>query len=223
MGDLSNNFSNREFKCRCGCDRYRPQVVAKSLVWALQILRDHFKKPIIVHSGHRCEEYNRTIPGSKKTSQHIVGKAADIHIEGVDPRDIARAASEIKSFKNGGIGCYSWGVHLDIRKQNLGRPVCWATKGMGWSKKNRQNNRRVPNRTPRTKAIAKMALLCWVAISVLGCAPRGLVATQRGFYAAIAPEYIRYVNQDAALQDWERQLRMNTIRAWDRSLRSQEK
>ena len=43
----------------------------------LQPLRDMYGRPIVVNSGYRCPQLNKAIGGSK-TSQHMLGKAADI-------------------------------------------------------------------------------------------------------------------------------------------------
>ncbi len=43
----------------------------------LQPLRDAYKKPIVVNSGYRCPDLNKAV-GGVKTSQHLVGQAADI-------------------------------------------------------------------------------------------------------------------------------------------------
>ena len=43
----------------------------------LQPLRDMYGRPIVVNSGYRCPQLNKAIGGAK-TSQHTLGKAADI-------------------------------------------------------------------------------------------------------------------------------------------------
>lgn len=53
----------------------------------LQHVRDHYGKPIFVHSGIRCPELNAHIGGSV-TSQHMLGEAVDFHVQGVDLREV---------------------------------------------------------------------------------------------------------------------------------------
>jgi uncharacterized protein YcbK (DUF882 family) len=48
----------------------------------LQPLRDKINLPIVVTSGYRCKRTNKAI-GGKINSQHIEGKAADIHAIGI--------------------------------------------------------------------------------------------------------------------------------------------
>lgn len=43
----------------------------------LQPIRDKYGRPIIVTSGYRCSKLNKVVGGSK-TSQHLLGQAADI-------------------------------------------------------------------------------------------------------------------------------------------------
>ncbi len=119
MGDLSKNFSRREFACKCGCgyDDISPRVVE-----ALQKIRDRFGRPVKVHSGCRCQKHNRSLKAASPYSRHLIGLAADISIEGVTPPELAKYAARVPLFKGGGIGLYDWGVHLDGRG---GGPARW--------------------------------------------------------------------------------------------------
>jgi hypothetical protein len=52
----------------------------------LQTIRDHYLRPVIVHSGFRCSLLNTAIGGSKR-SQHMLGQAADFHVSGITVSD----------------------------------------------------------------------------------------------------------------------------------------
>ncbi len=54
----------------------------------LQPVRNHFGKPVTINSGFRCLKLNRAV-GSKSTSQHRKGEAADIEIPGVSNKRLA--------------------------------------------------------------------------------------------------------------------------------------
>ena len=54
----------------------------------LEPVRAHFDKPITVSSGYRSEALCEAI-GSKKTSQHALGCAADFEINGVSNIQVA--------------------------------------------------------------------------------------------------------------------------------------
>jgi zinc D-Ala-D-Ala carboxypeptidase len=55
----------------------------------LQPIRSHFDCPVIVSSGYRSAELCIAI-GSKPTSQHAEGKAADIEVVSVDNKELAQ-------------------------------------------------------------------------------------------------------------------------------------
>lgn len=105
---ISKNFKLREFQCRDG--NFQVRLDAK-LLKKLQELRDIVGRPIIINSGYRTVEYNKKIGGSPN-SQHILGRAVDIVIPPLDPREIAEVAESIGF---GGIGIYEDFVHVDVR------------------------------------------------------------------------------------------------------------
>jgi len=89
----------------------------KMLAVQLEIVRAHFNVPVTINSGYRNIEYNRNI-GSKDTSQHVKGTAADIVVEGVSPDDVADAIEFLimgGMLKEGGVGRYNTFTHYDIR------------------------------------------------------------------------------------------------------------
>lgn len=108
--ELSENFISKEFDCKCG--KYcNTTIIDSKLVQYLQLIRNHFGKPVRINSGYRCPIHNKNINGAK-SSYHTLGKAADICIEGVEPKEIAKFAESI-GVK--GIGVYKTFVHIDTR------------------------------------------------------------------------------------------------------------
>ena len=94
---LSNNFSLNELirsqtAERKGIDNTpsaEHQENLKSLCTnVLQPIRDHFGKVVTVSSGYRSPELCIAI-GSKTTSQHAKGEAADFEIFGVSNKELA--------------------------------------------------------------------------------------------------------------------------------------
>lgn len=78
MGDLTNNFSRREFTCRCGCGLFNMKW---EVVYHLQLIRDHLGIPIGVNCGSRCPAHNISKEvGGVPDSEHIFGEAVDIDI-----------------------------------------------------------------------------------------------------------------------------------------------
>lgn len=72
------NFQEWEFKCPC-CGSVGNGIY-KSLVKALQDLRNETGKPIAISSGYRCANFNRQV-GGDTNSAHLQGGAADFYFE----------------------------------------------------------------------------------------------------------------------------------------------
>jgi peptidoglycan hydrolase-like protein with peptidoglycan-binding domain len=109
-------FTRDEFKCTCGgryCNGF-PVEPDMNLVRILNTTRKHFGKPFSPNSAIRCTQRNKEI-GGVSNSQHLYGIAADITVPGVAPKTVA-AYLETLLPNTGGIGIYSWGVHVDVRK-----------------------------------------------------------------------------------------------------------
>lgn len=53
----------------------------------LDPLRARIGRPVIITSGYRSQRVNELVGGSK-TSQHLSGKAADIHVQGYTPQQM---------------------------------------------------------------------------------------------------------------------------------------
>ena len=118
---LTKNFSKSEFDCKSGADM--PLEVlenVKLLAIQLQKIRDYVGLPIRINSAYRSEAHNELI-GGVKTSQHILGKAADITIDTFTPDEVVGVIENLLvnemlgSFYIGGLGRYKTFTHIDIR------------------------------------------------------------------------------------------------------------
>ena len=107
---VSADFKVREFRCRDGSDEI---LISDRLVELLQKLRSHFGKPVILNSAYRTQTHNASVGGSPK-SQHLLGNAADIVIEGVSPLETAQYVEFLQP-TSGGIGVYQTFTHVDVR------------------------------------------------------------------------------------------------------------
>lgn len=109
---ITKNFKVREFRCRDGADEI---FIDLRLVDILQKVRDHFNKPVVVTSGYRTENHNKNVGGAKN-SYHLLGKAADLFINGVKAEEIAKFLANQNIL---GIGLYinrsQEFVHVDTR------------------------------------------------------------------------------------------------------------
>lgn len=108
---LSANFKVEEFACSDGSD---PIFIAPKLVTILQKIRNHFGKPVIINSAYRTVSKNKAVGGVTR-SQHLYGTAADIHVIGVTPKEVAKYAETLLP-TSGGIGIYSNFTHIDVRE-----------------------------------------------------------------------------------------------------------
>nr|DAG29931.1 MAG TPA: peptidase [Caudoviricetes sp.] len=109
---ISQHFGVWEFKCK---DNSRVIVLDKALVELLEIIRLHYNKPLHVNSGYRTVQYNASLKNSSPKSQHILGKAADIWLNDVSPKQLYSWLDS--SYPNSlGIGIYDTFVHVDVRE-----------------------------------------------------------------------------------------------------------
>ena len=114
---LAPSFTVREFRCRDGSDAI---MIDQTLVVLLQAIREHFGKAVVITSGYRTATHNAAVGGAK-SSQHLLGRAADIQVQGVSVEDVAAYAESLMPAW-GGVGRYpikpgrakGW-VHVDTR------------------------------------------------------------------------------------------------------------
>ncbi|MAJ32820.1 MAG: hypothetical protein CMC18_09305 [Flavobacteriaceae bacterium] len=94
------------------------ELNVQRLAEELQYIRNYIQRPITINSGYRCESYNNTIPGSSSRSQHVLGKAADIVVSGMNSAQVFEQLDELQhkgKIHTGGMGLYDTFVHYDIR------------------------------------------------------------------------------------------------------------
>jgi len=115
---LTKNFNLDEFSSKDGAEfPCEVKINLKELALNLQVLRDALGLPIHINSGYRSPAHNKAVVGAKN-SQHLLGKAGDITVNGYSPFDIkSKIEGLIKQgkIKNGGVGLYNTFVHYDVR------------------------------------------------------------------------------------------------------------
>ena len=118
---ITEHFKVSEFACHDGSD-YIPIDI--DLAYKLELIRQHFGKPVTITSAYRTPEYNRKVGGAS-SSYHTKGKAFDIVVQGISPYDVAHFAQGLWIM---GIGCYydSGFVHIDGR----GFPTYWKNQSV---------------------------------------------------------------------------------------------
>ena len=108
---ITPHFKVREFACSDGSD---PVFISQPLAELLENIRVHFGAAVHIHSGYRTVSFNASLKNSSKKSQHCNGLAADLHVDGHTHQEVYNYACQLLG-DHGGVGLYSWGVHIDVR------------------------------------------------------------------------------------------------------------
>jgi hypothetical protein len=97
--NLSPNFTLAELTASETADRLNidntPNASEMANLIRLAVFLEEVKtvlggKPIMINSGFRCKRVNDAV-GSKDTSQHRIGCAADIRVPGMTPDEVVKA------------------------------------------------------------------------------------------------------------------------------------
>jgi hypothetical protein len=116
MGDLSEHFNHKDFKCHCPECRGEEFKIHLGLVGALEMIAEHFKKPVRVISGYWCDAYNDKLK-KEKVSWHVKGKAAHFAIDGVPLAELFLFAETIPEINGVGLYLKEGFIHVDTRPQ----------------------------------------------------------------------------------------------------------
>lgn len=112
---LTDHFSLSEFACKCGCKgEERPEVLANLKLTAQMLEAVKAKvggRVVHLNCGYRCPRHNKAVGGDEH-SQHLVGKAADITVNGLKPAQVQALLMGVPSI--GGLGMYGSFTHVDI-------------------------------------------------------------------------------------------------------------
>lgn len=121
MGAISEHFSDKELACHhCGVNE-----CTQPLVDGLEELRTVIGRPVIVDDAYRCPVHNAEV-GGVAHSQHELGNAADIRVEGMTARQLYAAAAKIPAFHGFGVSEGDY-IHVDVRET----PAKWCYDASG--------------------------------------------------------------------------------------------
>ena len=117
MGDLTRDFNLSEFSSRG--QPVPPEYLCNVRVLAtnLQVIRARIGQPLVIVSGYRTPEHNRTCGGATN-SYHLSAQAADIRCGGLDAVELHAVIRDLIAsgyVHDGGLGLYDTFVHYDIR------------------------------------------------------------------------------------------------------------
>ena len=129
MKQLTKNFNLSEFLYSKWFDKRTQALVIKmynetnsiqhniqKLANQLQALRNELGVPVIINIAYRPVFYELS-KGRDGTSQHTLGKAADITAQGLKPKYVAAKIEQLISSRDmlqGGLGVYPTFCHYDI-------------------------------------------------------------------------------------------------------------
>ena len=146
---LSDNFSVIEFTKSQTAERKGIQnnpneihtiAMVELCLNVLERVRSAFGKPVTINSGYRSPALCEAI-GSKSTSQHCDGEAADIEIYGVSNYDLAKYIENNLNFDQLILECWdgiepnSGWVHVSYVNENANRKdVLTYTRQNGYTK-----------------------------------------------------------------------------------------
>ena len=126
MGDLTEHFNKWEFKCPCSECKHKKIHIDLNLVYRLEEIREIIgNKRIDITSGVRCKAENGR-SGGDSNSPHLLGKGADITINGMKPVEVALMAEIVDGVR---VGVYPNHVHIDVMPANPSR--YWLVKKYG--------------------------------------------------------------------------------------------
>jgi uncharacterized protein YcbK (DUF882 family) len=108
-------FSDEELRCPCCGESW----FSPSFLEILNKIREELGQAMKVNSACRCEKHNKEV-GGKPNSQHLLGKAIDIHCP--DANYKYRLAQLAFKYGVKGVGVYDTFMHLDYRD---GLEVMW--------------------------------------------------------------------------------------------------
>lgn len=116
-------FTRAECRCKCGgryCNGY-PAEMSETTMRVADEIRRRAGVPLNNNSALRCKQWNALQPGAVANSNHMTGHAIDLApINGdISVAALQRIAAEVMAEKlpgRGGLGKYSWGVHVDDGK-----------------------------------------------------------------------------------------------------------
>ena len=107
---FTRHFKQSEFACK-HCGESKPNL---ALAIILEDVREAFSAPVTINSSYRCEEHNKAVGGAT-SSQHLLGTAADIVVQGVSPEEVYSYLSIRPYADNIGLGKYNTFTHIDVR------------------------------------------------------------------------------------------------------------
>jgi hypothetical protein len=118
MSITSSHFGTEELRCHgegCGQPGCPLNLCTQKLVDVLEEFRAKVGKPVIVDSAYRCAFHNENIAVAAQHSQHVLGNAADIRVDGMSAAQLEEIALTIQEINGLGRDDFENYIHIDVR------------------------------------------------------------------------------------------------------------
>lgn len=115
-----NPITDKHLHCSC-CGKGQVSIATFIL---LEVVHEHFGKPVTINSGPRCKKHNAAIGGAKHSEHLIVSDddgtmidtdAVDITVKDVTPQAVYMFLKSLPYANLLGIGKYKTFTHVDTR------------------------------------------------------------------------------------------------------------
>ncbi|KAF0134510.1 MAG: hypothetical protein FD145_528 [Candidatus Saganbacteria bacterium] len=130
MGDLSEHFNHKDFKCACPECRGEGFKIHLGLVGILEAVVEHFQKPVKIKSAFWCEAFNEK-QKKEKLSLHVKGKAVHFSVEGIPISEAFKFTETIPGIN--GIGFYPQEEFIHIDTRPVEKKDAWIKEGERYS------------------------------------------------------------------------------------------
>ena len=123
---LTDHFSEKELRCKCGCEY---TGMNSEFMDKLEQLRNTVGKPLGVSSAYRCPDHNAKVSNTGRDGPHTTRKAIDLRCSRGLAYEVLRVATLV-GFT--GVGVSQRGphnnrfIHLDTLDHTLTRPWVWS-------------------------------------------------------------------------------------------------
>ena len=124
MGATGPHFAESELACpHCGVNGCQQRLVD-----ALEVFRTAVDKPVRVNSAYRCPAHNAAV-GGVIDSEHVLGLAADIRVDGMSAAELEAVARRILAIRGIGRADDQNYLHVDVRPALTLARWCYSPNG----------------------------------------------------------------------------------------------
>lgn len=119
---MKTKHFNKDTDKRLTCPCCPEQDVLPAVYIVLEMIRNHFGRPVKINSGYRCINHNKQV-GGVPDSKHTQGLAVDVVVVGIPSKMVYEFLDN--HFPNSfGLGLYNTFTHVDVRSKKARWSKC---------------------------------------------------------------------------------------------------